>query len=320
MNPGESANIYVYTENAVIDKQKQKYYPTLCPRKCMLSVNYDVETSFSKEVVGNKEINLKAIERNELALSTSPQIIYNGTNYSVTHIQVYKPSLHTYNGVKADGEIIITHKTMNTNKKLLICVPITTVNCQRETNSTPTTSSTLDINLNNVVQKKPFYTYNIDNMNRIGNLNTNVIVFDKEFAVDVTNVGLTKSEFCNIPNTSYSNKDYKLNYNNVGPVPISENGVIYIDCQPVGQSDKQETIVNNSSINNNSSNNTSSGVKYLNNTVFIFLISLLCFLFILFVIWKVLGIFNGETRRNLAPQRGGVSSAKFLRSLKNKII
>ena len=45
-------------------------------------------------------------------------------NYAVDEIRIFSPSLHTYNGDKADGEIVIYHNNLGGGKKLLVCIPI----------------------------------------------------------------------------------------------------------------------------------------------------------------------------------------------------
>ena len=108
--------------------------------------------------------------------SSSPPVTYNSSSYDVKEVRIYSPSLHSFNGTKADGEFIIIHNTYAGANPLLICIPIKSSN-SGETSSkylsniiktVATNAPTIDeqttvtisnFNLNAFVPKKPFFSY-----------------------------------------------------------------------------------------------------------------------------------------------------------------
>ena len=108
---------------------------------------------------------------------------YNAGIYTPYEIRIYKPSLHTYNGTKADAEMLIMHSTASSNSKLnagsdglIVSVPIAmggnkssglnaiiksanTLNAATVAmNSSVPISS--DVDVNELIPSKPFYVYN----------------------------------------------------------------------------------------------------------------------------------------------------------------
>ncbi len=103
---------------------------------------------------------------------------YNAGTYTPSEIRIYKPSLHTYNGVPADAELLIVHAS-NSNAGsdgLIVSVPITMGGNKRSglnaiiasantlsagtlaLNSSAPISSAVDAN--EFIPSKPFYVYN----------------------------------------------------------------------------------------------------------------------------------------------------------------
>ena len=89
----------------------------------------------------------------------------------VSNVRLYKPSLNTYNGRKADAELIVTHS--GGGKNLYICIPIESTTSKGGTVdwfnqiipfSPSTTNSSKSINvsnftLNTIIPKAPFIVY-----------------------------------------------------------------------------------------------------------------------------------------------------------------
>jgi carbonic anhydrase len=103
---------------------------------------------------------------------------YNAGTYTPSEIRIYKPSLHTYDGVPADAELLIVHSS-NSNAGsdgLIVSVPITMGGNKRSglnaiiesantlsagtlaLNSSAPISSAVDAN--EFIPSKPFYVYN----------------------------------------------------------------------------------------------------------------------------------------------------------------
>ena len=103
-----------------------------------------------------------------------PPVTFNAERYRVEEVRLYRPSLHTYDGAAADGEIIILHSS-NTSK-LLVCVPIIgstavtksgtllgqvmpKVGRYAATAGQTANLNVSDFNLGSLVPNKPFYSY-----------------------------------------------------------------------------------------------------------------------------------------------------------------
>ena len=88
-----------------------------------------------------------------------------------------------------------------------------------------------------------------------------------------------------------------LAYNPKGPVTMSNDSQIYIDCQPVGQSDDSEIVVNSTG-----TTNPITAADTLNNPVVQFFLGSLIFIVFIMGIYKLLDAFK-VTR--VAAQSGG---------------
>ena len=79
-----------------------KGYADDCSLKCQFKYDYPRSPATS---ISN--------EGNHLALSYDKvKVSYNNTDLRVQGIRLYSPSLHHFNGVPADGELIIKHMDM----------------------------------------------------------------------------------------------------------------------------------------------------------------------------------------------------------------
>lgn len=89
-----------------------KDYTDDCSLKCLFKYNYP-----RTPVVTIRN------EGNHLAVSYDKvKVDYNNNELRTEGIRIYTPSLHTFNGARADGEIVISHMDMGIS--LLVCIPI----------------------------------------------------------------------------------------------------------------------------------------------------------------------------------------------------
>ena len=54
--------------------------------------------------------------------TTSAAVTFNNEGYNVREIDIYAPSIHTYNGSSADAEMLIIHD--GAGKKLIVSIPL----------------------------------------------------------------------------------------------------------------------------------------------------------------------------------------------------
>ena len=138
----------------------------LCVEKCSLKFDYG-KSSFSIKNNGDY-----------LSLgydASTTNVKYNANKMEVHEIRIYTPSLHTYDGVRAEAEMIIVHSGFG--KNLLVCIPmkssdgtgsgastfsqmLTEASARIPNSGDTTTINALTWSLNDFVpNKKPLWSY-----------------------------------------------------------------------------------------------------------------------------------------------------------------
>jgi carbonic anhydrase len=241
--------------------------------------------------------------------SSSPPVTYNSSAYDVKEIRIYSPSLHSYMGNKTDGEAIIVHDSASGAPPLLVCVPIKVSNTgsvgsnylssivntlakNAPADGEQTTVSISRFNLNAFVPRKPFFSYTASEPYQPCSTNKNEYVV---FTLSDGSIGITKDTLDKlqsvITTNAYDVKTGSLFYNEKGPVSSDRDGQIYIDCQPVGQSEEEEIIVTDtgsSSFDFNTSN-------IMNNTYFQMFLGSLIFVAIIYLIKVCLDLYRNKS-------------------------
>lgn len=224
--------------------------------------------------------------------SSSPPVQYNSTGYDVKEIRIYTPSLHSFNGSKYDAEMIIIHNSMTGANPLLVCIPIRNNNTSSLSatflqtlvdtmaNNAPAEEETTTINfpkfnLSYFVPKKPFFSYSATEPYQPCSESVEYIVFN--VTLDITTDTLTKLTKIIKSNPYDVKTGPNLFYNERGANNTgSNNGEIYIDCQPVGQSEETTEVVSYYDSTNN--------YALLNNPIIKLILASLIFIIILFLI------------------------------------
>tara|TARA_B100000073_G_C23699263_1_gene559593 strand:- start:485 stop:1378 length:894 start_codon:yes stop_codon:yes gene_type:complete len=243
------------TSNSPIDINK-KGVSGLCDLKCDYKFNYHKSTCSVK----NRGQYLSITYDNKSA--SSAPVIYNTQPYNVSEIRVYTPSLHTYNGNKASGEIIIIHDPLNGGKQLLVCVPVKSSsgysdgnhfiskiiksvanNAQNEGDSMIINIDD-DFTLNDFVPTSSFYTYNGVAPYSPCTDKVTIIVFDLPDSKINTSDSSMKFLSQILFTHNYTTKNGTSYYfNKKGSIStLSSDGEIYIDCRPVGHSSEQVEV------------------------------------------------------------------------------
>ena len=244
--------------------------------------------------------------------SSSPPVLYNSSGYDVQEIRLYIPSLHSYNDSKTDGELVIVHSSNTGAKPLLVCIPIKsnntssisalffktvvdTVADSAPSNGESTTVNIPKYNLSAIVPKKPFFSYSATEPYQPCSSDVEYIVFDLLQAhLDMMPETLTKLQSI-IESNPYDIKiGPNLFYNETGPGKGSAGNDIYIDCQPVGESDETTDIVTDTG---GSSSSSLSFSDWLNSPTVKLVLGSLLFIIILYGINNLLKLFK--------PVKGG---------------
>jgi hypothetical protein len=223
---------------------------TSCTLKCDLTFDYRDISDLTITNMG-AYLSLKSNSENT-------PITYNLTTYNVKEIRLYSQTINKFNGQTSDGELIIIHTSDQGKNPVHICVPIKKGNssaietsvlssvlsqAKRGAHSTAPNSNQVVMqeedfvyNLNDFVPRKPFYMAVVNSVN--------YIIFPPS---SDTYVYINTSDFDSLTTittqTTYTPVNPQISYNAKGPT-VSTSDEIYIDCQPVGESNDLTTVVN----------------------------------------------------------------------------
>jgi carbonic anhydrase len=224
-----------------------------CESKCIFMFNY---TGNSHCVVDNKTTSLS------ITYDGTGDIVFNGGTYLPTKMLLFKPSLHAFNGSRADAEVVIQHKATSSSALMLVCIPITS--------AAPVTMATgiLSTIIETLVPDEPTTTVNINNFNAkfliptssyysyVGNdistgqcdpnSTAQMVVFHKRdgaiFLEQTTLDALSQLiQDTNTEAVEAAEGQLSVNIKGTKSNGFAGEGQIYIDCQPTGVS--EETII-----------------------------------------------------------------------------
>jgi len=249
--------------------------------------------------------------------SSSPPVTYNSSAYDVKEIRIYSPSLHSFNGTKAEGEFIIIHNTYAGANPLLVCIPIKssntgepnskylsaiikTVATNAPTTDEQTTVTISNFNLNAFVPKKPFFSYTGTEPYQPCNEGKNeYIVFATDSAIGLSDIILSALKKVITENAYDIKPSPGLFFNQKGPSSNVSSGQIYIDCQPVGESEEEDVIVTDSGSGSSTEMFTTENI--MENKYFQMFLGALIFVAIIFLIKFLVSA--------LKPNTGGAATS-----------
>jgi carbonic anhydrase len=235
--------------------------------------------------------------------SSSPPVTYNTSSYDVKEIRIYSPSLHSFNGTKSDAELMIIHNTFAGANPLFVCIPINSSNSGQISsknlstiiNTVASNAPTVDekttvniskFNLNAFVPKKPFFSYTATEPYQPCNEDKNeYIVYGSDSSIGITENVLSVLKKVITENAYDIKPSPGLFYNEKGPASNISSSQIYIDCQPVGQSE-EETIITNSGV----STDYFTRENIMQNSLFQVFLGAIIFVAIIYLIQFLIGI------------------------------
>ena len=241
--------------------------------------------------------------------SSPPPVTYNSSAYNVKEVRIYSPSLHSFNGTKSDGEMIIVHNTTSGAIPLLVCVPIkisnsatigsknlsTIINTVATNAPAETEQTTVNIsrfNLNAFVPRKPFFSYSASEPYQPCSSNKNeYIVFSSENAIEVTEKVMTSLHHVITENVYDIKTGPGLFFNEKGPSAAGGSDQIYIDCQPVGESEEEEIIVTDSG----SGSSTMTASELMQNKYFQMFLGAIIFIALIYIIRILVNMYVPKT-------------------------
>ena len=247
---------------------------------CYLKCNYNYNYGISSCTATNKNTYLSLSYEHT---PNSNQAVFNNNKMIIEDVKIFKPSLHTYDGIKADAEIIISHR--GSPNPLLVCIPIisgTTYNDGSDileyiinecSAKIPNVNESTVVNINNynldkIVPKKPFYSY-------LGNIPYDTLCAQSDYVVFETINGIqlsteTLNKLGNMISSSgiESVSSTTLFYNNKGPNSNSSDEDIYIDCKPVDENGEILISENKTVSSNSDSMNFSLDIDEIMDSIF----------------------------------------------------
>ena len=223
-----------------------------CDQKCAFTYNYTNTSCVGK--------NMDTALNFSIDTANFYPVLYNTFNYSVENMYLCSPSIHTYNGSPADAEIIIKHVPVSGGNDLIICVPIRNTNANTKAsqllssliNSSarviPSAGGSAILNINNFnlttfMDKKPFYSYTGSSLfGNCSNMSDYIVFSIKDFYCDILNDDLVTLKRlikpAGLTSKSPISSGINLFYNKVGAGLNIKNDEIYIDCQPINESEE----------------------------------------------------------------------------------
>jgi len=216
--------------------------------KCDLKCAYNFKYSQSNSTAKNNGVNISLTYDN----TSVPPVLYNTNQYVVSNIVINCPSVHYFNGNLLDAEISVEHTPVKGGPNLFVCIPIISssessqasillneiiesvaTNAPVEGESTNLNLS--DLNLENVIPNKPFFSYTDDK-------NNDFIVFGNLEAIPLNSSTLTTLSQIIKP-FPISTAGSSLFYNSSGPNSTGNiGGGIYISCSPTGNSEEETPV------------------------------------------------------------------------------
>lgn len=208
-----------------------------CSVKCAYWYNYGNSTC---NVVNKKEyLSIKYDGQSD--------VVYNSSKYTPTDVNLFKPALHTFDGVQPDAELIIVHS--NPEGGLLVCIPITSsdssqpnalseiINAAPQQTDPPKVLNVNNFNLNSFIPKSSYYSYTGTQAWNCTSSEYDYIVFQQPNSI-LLNSDVLASLDTLISGTSVDQVQGTSYFNESGTTKngFQGDGQIYIDCQPTGES------------------------------------------------------------------------------------
>ena len=225
-----------------------------CYLKCFYKYNYPASPATSITNNGNY-----------LSLSYDKvKVNYNNNELITGDIRLYTPSLHTFDGISADAEMVISH--MDAGISLLVCIPI--VISKEKSDATTKLADIIDVamkktpnageksvaQINNftlnsfIPKKKGFYSYKATLPYAPCNGSHQYIVFTpKDSVVYMSETTIGKLKKMIVAHDSTIKPQGEVFFNKHGAIYVGENvdptdDDIYIDCHPTGSSGSETVL------------------------------------------------------------------------------
>ena len=215
--------------------------------KCDLKCAYNFHYPESNITAKNQGVVINLTYDN----SKTPPVTYNTQKYTVTGISITSPSLHLFDGVTTDAEVVIEHTPVKGGPLLKVGIPVksssessdasyllkeiidvTSTNSPSQGESTNLSIS--GFTLNKIVPSKPYYSYTDNN-------NDDWIVFGILEAIPLNSDTISTLQQIIKP-FPLPMIGGGLFINTSGPNSTKVGEGIYISCKPTGSSSEETEV------------------------------------------------------------------------------
>ena len=215
--------------------------------KCDSKCSYNFKYSNSNSTAKNNGVMISLTYDS----ASIPQVIHNEQKYNVDTISIVSPSIHLFNNEFMPGEIIIEHIPEKGGNTLSVCIPFTS-SSESSTASqliteiinivasnAPSEGDSTNLNISNftlqdIVPRKPFFTYIQDT--------TDWIVYGQLDAIPLSSSTISTLQQIITP-YQIGTPGVDLYYNSKGPISgIQIGNGLYISCQPTGSSEDETAV------------------------------------------------------------------------------
>jgi len=215
--------------------------------KCDLKCSYAFKYSESNSTAKNEGVAIGITYDSR----SVPPVVYNNEKYTVSKITITSPSLHTFNDNLMPGEIVVEHIPVKGGNHLKVCVPFTSSSesspasnlitqiIEKVASNAPSQGDSTNLNmsnfnLQNIIPRKPFFAYSIEN--------NDFIVFGALDAIPLSSTTITTLQQIIQPFPLLM-PSAPLFYNSNGPISGLQLGDgIYISCKPTGSSEEETAV------------------------------------------------------------------------------
>ena len=240
-----------------------------CDSFCNLIYKYSNE---SINVTNKGNYILVTLNRVKSDESDDYSITYNNPRngeehkYNLDEMRIYTPSLHSFDfpGNKTAGELILSHSSNFTGKKLLICIPLTkssgilplasnilekilsNVNKMANSKNQTTNIPNLTVNLNKFIPEERYYNY-VSITPYAPYSDAYIVVFPQSASITINKNSLDvlskiipykQDKMCN--EKSISKSDALYSYSSKAPIYQDSDPNYALICEPTGDGDGEK--------------------------------------------------------------------------------
>jgi len=220
-----------------------------CLSKCVYNYKYPLNSV----MIIKHESYFISVKPETSSISTSPPVTYNAEEYVVNNVVLFSPSVHLFNNLKVDAEIMIQHVS-DIGKTLFVCIPVlkssttslllsqiisNTSSKAAGINDTATVNLSPSVSLDSLIPPGSFFTYT----GKYGEIPSDFIAYGKSSS----SVSISEGDLATLTEMIKAFPLPMLGgwlYENPKGANLTKGtNEIYIDCKSTGSSAETTDVV-----------------------------------------------------------------------------